>query len=49
VWLFEGRQYTANSLRNVFQACRKKAGVKTKATYTLGHSFATYLLEQGRT
>jgi site-specific recombinase XerD len=51
VWLFEGQfggQYTADSLRNVFQACRKKAGVKTNATpHTLRHSFATHLLEQG--
>jgi site-specific recombinase XerD len=50
-WLFEGQfggQYTADSLRNVFQACRKKAGVKTGATpHTLRHSFATHLLEQG--
>lgn len=50
-WLFEGQfggQYTADSLRNVFQACRKKAGVKTSATpHTLRHSFATHLLEQG--
>lgn len=50
-WLFEGQfggQYTADSLRNVFQACRKKAGVKTNATpHTLRHSFATHLLEQG--
>ncbi|WP_439880140.1 tyrosine-type recombinase/integrase [Pontibacter sp. MBLB2868] len=50
-WLFEGQfggQYTSDSLRNVFQACRKKAGVKTNATpHTLRHSFATHLLEQG--
>ena len=39
---------SADSLRNVFQACRKKAGVKTNATpHTLRHSFATHLLEQG--
>ncbi|RDV10752.1 integrase [Pontibacter diazotrophicus] len=51
VWLFEGQyggQYTADSLRSVFQACRQKGGVKTKATpHTLRHSFATHLLEQG--
>lgn len=51
VWLFEGQtggQYTADSLRNVFRACREKAGVKTKASpHTLRHSFATHLLEQG--
>ena len=50
-WLFQGQfggQYTADSLRNVFQACRKKAGVNTSATpHTLRHSFATHLLEQG--
>lgn len=50
-WLFEGQfggQYTSDSLRNVFQACRKRAGVKTNATpHTLRHSFATHLLEQG--
>lgn len=51
VWLFEGQgggQYTAESIRNVFRACKEKAGVKTKATpHTLRHSFATHLLEQG--
>lgn len=50
-WLFEGQfggQYTADSLRSVFQACRKRGGVKTNATpHTLRHSFATHLLEQG--
>ncbi|QCR22446.1 tyrosine-type recombinase/integrase [Pontibacter sp. SGAir0037] len=51
VWLFEGQyggQYTTDSLRQVFQACREKGGVKAKATpHTLRHSFATHLLEQG--
>ncbi|WP_241739296.1 tyrosine-type recombinase/integrase [Pontibacter beigongshangensis] len=51
VWLFEGQtggQYTVESIRNVFRACKEKAGVKAPATpHTLRHSFATHLLEQG--
>ena len=51
VWLFEGQtggQYTVESIRSVFRACKEKAGVKTNVTpHTLRHSFATHLLEQG--
>jgi site-specific recombinase XerD len=51
VWLFEGQtggQYTVESIRSVFRACKEKAGVKVYATpHTLRHSFATHLLEQG--
>lgn len=51
MWLFEGQtggQYTVESIRSVFRACKEKAGVKANATpHTLRHSFATHLLEQG--
>lgn len=50
-WLFEGvngKQYSASSIRQVFNRSKKKACVHMPATvHTLRHSFATHLLDAG--
>ncbi|EWH10788.1 integrase [Cellulophaga geojensis KL-A] len=50
-WLFEGadgKQYSASSIRQVFNRSKKKARVHMPATvHTLRHSFATHLLDAG--
>ncbi len=50
LFLFEGRdgQYSPESLRTVFKAAVKRAGIKKKVTlHSLRHAYATHLLEAG--
>jgi integrase/recombinase XerD len=52
VWLFEGnaggRQYSEASLREAFEASKKKANIKKKISlHSLRHSYATHLMDDG--